>query len=141
MAIKMRDMVIGIVLASFIFLAMFSFVNEWSNELRVTANIDVINMQRGLNGSLETMYEEAKTNQQVIEDSNTYSGTGDLGVISTEPFRVLKETLGLTKKIVINTTSEIEKTGYVPDWLRTLAITMFMVTMTFLAIKYVFKTE
>lgn len=141
MAVRMRNMALGLLVAGFMILALSSFANEWSAELGKTVSGDIMSIEGGINATMQEMYEKAKDDENTLTESNIYTGESDLSIVSAEPYKVLKSNLKTNTQVMMNATTEMSKLLKLPDWIRTLAIAAFMIVMAALFLGAIFKRD
>lgn len=141
MAVRMRNMALGLLIAGFMILALSSFANEWAGELNKRVSGDIMAIEGGFNTTMQEMYEKAKKDENTLTESNIYTGESDLSIVSAEPYKVLKSNLKDNTKVMMNATTEMSKMLSLPDWIRTLAISAFMLIMAALFLGAIFKRD
>lgn len=133
MAVSIRNMFVGILLFSSVLLGMLSFANEWVSSQNMAVDPQLKIIEGNMNTSLETMYEESKTHSNTLEKSSVYTDESSKDVISLSPYKVVSGTFGLTKSVLMNTTTETMRLGILPGWIFELTVAVFLLTIVFLA--------
>ena len=138
--VSMKNFSIGLALAAVMFIALFSFSTTWMNQYSVTYSPEIQDINAQINQSLDTMYGQAQDDSSTLQESDIYSGSSYLGVITAEPFKVLKNNIDLAK-LGLNMTTQVSRLGILPDWVFMIAFVVFLLTLTFLALAAIFKVK
>lgn len=141
MAVKMRNMLMGILIAGFMVIAMSSFAEEWAGEVDREITGDVLIIKGDMNSTLQEMYEKSKQDEDTISKSKIYTGTSDIGISSAESYKVLKDNLATAKTTVLNATTSMTRMLHLPSWVKTLAISAFMLIMAAMFLNAIFKRD
>jgi len=140
MGLSIKNVLIGILVFAFMSVALFSFSESWIGEFDKEYSPQMQSIHSEINVSLNAMYDEGKLNSKTVEESSIYAGNSDLGLFTAEPFKVLKNSISLTK-MGLNMTTQVSRLGIIPDWFFTMAIAAFLLTLTYLVMNAIFKRD
>lgn len=136
----MRNIIIGLFLAGFIFIGMFGFMESLANEQGVALSGDLADIKDNLENASSVVYASSQDDYETMEESKIYTGSTEIGIISADAYKVVKNSLKSTA-LVSNVTTQLMNFGVLPDWASTLIIGLFIITLAFLALAAVFRSR
>jgi hypothetical protein len=138
MSLSLKNISIGMTLGLMCIIGLFVFTGDWATENQKTMSADASSDLAMLNDTFKATYSQVKDDFQTSEESSVFTGGFDIGIVSTDAFRVIKNTFKTTKT-AMNMTTSMTRSLEIPDWFRTTVMAILMTTITFLFIAAVFR--